>query len=90
MSEKVVVEFDHHSTEYRERGMELAAEIREKCPVAWTESHGGYWVVTGLEEVSAFYKRPDVFSAWREVGNPDSVYKGISIPYVDQSYGGGW
>ena len=90
MSEKVVVEFDHHSTEYRERGMELAAEIREKCPVAWTESHGGYWVVTGLEEVSAFYKRPDVFSAWREVGVPDSVYKGISIPFVDAPYGGGF
>jgi cytochrome P450 len=90
MAEKLVVDFDHHSKEYRERGMEIAAEVREQCPVAWSENHGGYWFVTGLEEVSAFYKRPDVFSAYREVGNPDSIYKGISIPYVNSEYGGGF
>jgi len=90
MAEKVVVDFDHHSEAYRERGMEIAAEAREKCPVAWTESHGGYWVVTGLEEASAFQKRPDLFSAARELGNPDSIYKGISIPFVDSEYGGGF
>jgi cytochrome P450 len=90
MAERLVVDFDHHSKEYREHGMEIAAEVREKCPVAWSENHGGYWFVTGLEEVSAFYKRPDLFSAYREVGNPDSVYKGISIPYVNSEYGGGF
>lgn len=90
MAEKLVVDFDHHSKEYREHGMEIAAEVREKCPVAWSENHGGYWFVTGLDEVSAFYKRPDIFSAYRELGNPDSVYKGISIPYVNSDYGGGF
>jgi cytochrome P450 len=90
MAEKLVVDFDHHSKEYREHGMEIAAEVRSKCPVAWSENHGGYWFVTGLEEVSAFYKRPDLFSAYREIGNPQSIYKGISIPFVDSDYGGGF
>jgi len=90
MVEKVVVDFDHHSKEYRERGMEIAAEARAKCPVAWTESHGGYWIVTGLDEASAFQKRPDLFSAYRELGNSDTVYKGISIPFVESEYGGGF
>ena len=90
MAEKVVIDFDHHSKEYRERGMEIAAEAREKCPVAWTESYGGYWVVTGLEEASAFQKRPDLFSAYRELGVDETVYKGISIPYVKSEYGGGF
>ncbi len=90
MVEKLVVDFDHHSKEYREHGMEIAAEVRGKCPVAWSDHHDGFWFVTGLEEVSAFYKRPDIFSAYREVGNPDSIYKGIAIPYVNSEYGGGF
>ena len=90
MSERVVVDFDHHSAAYRERGMEIAAEARAKCPVAWTDHHEGYWIVTGLDEASAFQKRPDLFSAYRELGTDDTIYKGISIPYVRSDYGGGF
>ena len=90
MTERVVVDFDHHSKEYREHGMEIAAEARKRCPVAWSEHYGGYWFVTGLDEASAFQKRPDLFSARREVGNPESVYKGIAIPFVESDYPGGF
>ncbi len=90
MTEKIVVDFDHHSKEYRERGMEIAREAREKCPVAWSEHYGGYWFVTGLDEAGAFQKRPDIFSSARELGNPDSVYKGITIPAVNTDYVGGF
>ena len=81
MADKVVVEFDQHSKEYQARGMEIGAEIRSQCPVAWSENYGGYWIITGLEEASAIYKRPELFSAlnltWQD---PDSMYKGIQIP----------
>jgi cytochrome P450 len=90
VTEKLVVDFDHHSPAYRERGMAIAAEARAQCPVAWTDAHGGYWFVTSLDAASAIQKRPDLFSAHRELGNPDSVYKGISIPYVNSDYGGGF
>jgi cytochrome P450 len=90
MFEKVVVDFDHHSKEYREHGMEIAAEARSKCPVAWSEHYGGYWFVTGLDEASAFQKRPDLFSAYHELGNPDTIYKGIAIPFVDTEHSAGF
>jgi cytochrome P450 len=81
MAEKVVVEFDQHSKEYQARGMQIGAEIRSKCPVAWSENYGGYWIITGLEEASAIYKRPELFSAlnltWKD---PDSMFRGIQIP----------
>jgi cytochrome P450 len=90
MAEKVVVEFDHQSREYREHGMEIAAEARKRCPVAWSEHYGGYWFVTGLDEASAFQKRPDLFSAYHELGNPDTIYKGIAIPFTESEYAGGF
>ena len=80
MAEKIVVEFDQHSKEYQEHGMEMGAAARAKCPVAWSENYGGYWLVTALDEVSAMYKRPDLFSAVKDVGNPDAIYQGIQIP----------
>lgn len=41
--------FDHHSAEYSQRYGEILDEVREKAPLAWTDSHGGYWVVTSHE-----------------------------------------
>ncbi|MDE3205051.1 MAG: cytochrome P450 [Acidobacteriota bacterium] len=80
MAEKVVVDFDQHSKEYRERGMEIAAEIRAKCPVTWVENYGGHWLVTALDEASAMYKRPDLFSAVKDVNDPEGPFQGIQIP----------
>ena len=80
MSSKIVVEFDQHSPEYSERMAELSHELRGKCPVTWSEHHDGYWVVTGLDEVSAFYKHPELFSAHKDINDPTSIYQGIQIP----------
>ena len=27
-------------------------ELRDRCPVAWTEHNGGHWVITRYEEVA--------------------------------------
>ena len=65
---RVVVEFDQHSQDYQARSAEISHELRSKCPVTWSENYGGFWIVTGLDEVSEMYKHPDLFSA---VKNPD-------------------
>jgi len=80
VGEKIVVEFDQHSKEYTEHGMQIAAEIRSKCPVTWVENYGGHWLVTALDEASAFYKRPDLFSAVKDVTDPEGPWQGIQIP----------
>ena len=45
--DRIVVDFDQHSRDYRDRYPEISHELRSKCPVVWTESNGGHWVVTG-------------------------------------------
>ena len=73
---RIVVEFDQHSPEYQAHSAELSHELRGKCPVTWSESHGGFWVVTGLDEVSAMYKHPELFSAFKDTENPESRVPG--------------
>ena len=79
-TDRIVVDFDQHSPEYQARSAELSHELRGRCPVVWSEHHGGYWVVTGLDEVSEMYKHPELFSAVKDVTDPTSVYRGIQIP----------
>ena len=55
------VDFDHHSPEYAADWPRITHDARGKCPVAWTEAHGGYWVVTGYEEISGITRQPDRF-----------------------------
>jgi cytochrome P450 len=76
---RIVVEFDQHSHDYRDRYPEISHELRATCPVVWTESHGGHWIVTGLDEVSEMYKHPELFSAVKDP-DPSSPLRGIQIP----------
>ena len=75
MSERgPVVEFDHHSATFNRDPREALNTLREKCPVAWTSAHGGYWIVTGGDEVADVQKRADCFSSAR------SEYGGFGSP----------
>ena len=78
--ERVVVEFDQHSPEYRETYPAQAHELREQCPVAWSTKHDGFWVVTGHEELSALSKRADLLSNDHDPDGERNGYQGISIP----------
>ncbi len=48
-----VVDFDHHSDEFNLNELEINAELRRRCPVAWNENYGGFWFVTGYDAVAA-------------------------------------
>ncbi|MFM2073033.1 MAG: hypothetical protein RLZZ623_3297 [Actinomycetota bacterium] len=77
---RIIVDFDQHSPEYQARSAEISHELRSKCPVTWSEHHGGFWVVTGLDEVGEMYKHPELFSAVKDIADPTSIYRGIQIP----------
>jgi cytochrome P450 len=77
---RVEVEFDQHTPEYREGFPQIGHAIRERCPVAWSTKHGGFWVVTGHEELSAISKRHDLVSNHRDTDGTRPGYKGISVP----------
>jgi cytochrome P450 len=68
-------EFDHYGQ--RSIGQSDAAwkELRERCPVAWTEANGGHWVVSGYPEVAAAFKDWETFSSARR----DPRYTSLSV-----------
>ncbi len=50
--ERPIVDFDHHSQEFHQNRHGEWAELR-RCPVAFNPNFGGFWVVSGYDEVAA-------------------------------------
>jgi cytochrome P450 len=70
------VEYDHHSREMALRGDVINDEVRSVCPVTWTESYGGHWVVTGYEAMSAVVRDDATFCSSRSAEGSG----GVAIP----------
>jgi cytochrome P450 len=60
---KPMVHFDHHSEEFATNRDAIADELRSKCPVSFTEAHGGYWVISSYPLVKEVLGSPDRFSS---------------------------
>ncbi len=75
------VNFDHESEQHASNWSEEYREMRGKCPVAWTEKHGGYWVATRYKDVVAMAQDDATFSSFKTF-DPHSgdVSGGITIP----------
>lgn len=43
---RIACPFNHHTADYADRYPEILDELRERAPLAWSDSHGGYWVAT--------------------------------------------
>ena len=78
--EKPVVDFDHHSKEYADGWRDLTADMRRRCPVAWTEANGGHWVVTGYDAVREAALDDSTFSSDNDVAGERRGGKGTAIP----------
>jgi cytochrome P450 len=37
---------DHHSREYAAQAYALHEQLRQTCPVGWSDAHGGFWTVS--------------------------------------------
>ncbi|WP_426574696.1 cytochrome P450 [Aquihabitans sp. McL0605] len=79
MTERPIVDFDHHSTEFHEDRVAGWAELRE-CPVAFNERYGGFWVVSGHDVVDQVSRDGETFSSkhQREPGDDGISYLGIA------------
>lgn len=75
------VEFDHESPEHAARWESDFSEMRAKCPIAWTEQHGGYWVATRYHDIIAIAQDSETFTNGKTY-NPETgeVRGGLSIP----------
>lgn len=74
------IDFDHHSERYARDPWAANIALNTGCPVAHSSHHGGFWVVSGYEQVSDVARRPDVFSSAHELPNTPGRPQGTIIP----------
>ena len=60
-----MVDFDLFAATSRDSSDAAWREVREACPVAWTERNGGHWIVSGYEEVATAFRDWEHFSSAR-------------------------
>ena len=74
---RATCDFDHHSEEFFDRRHQQWAELRH-CPVAHNSRYGGFWVVSGYDEVAAVSRDGATFSSKYVEGGEDGLeYIGI-------------
>ena len=82
VSADVVVDFDHHSDEFNLNELQINAELRRRCPVAWNENYGGFWFVSSYDAVAQTARDGDTFAHKYEPDAADGVnYQGeMGVP----------
>ena len=74
--------FDHLSPAFAADPHATFARMRERHPVAWSDEHGGFWVVTGYEDVLRVAQDWRTFSSAEGVSVPPPPAKVNAIPEV--------
>jgi cytochrome P450 len=75
-------QFDHLSPELAATLHETLADVRAHQPVAWSDQHGGFWVVTRYEDVLRVAQDWRTFSSAQGVGVPAPATPVNAIPEV--------
>jgi cytochrome P450 len=73
-----VVDFDHHRPASEITAEQATRALRGQCPVAWSEHHGGFWIISRYAEVAQALKSYRSFSSSREQLEQDGV--AVMIP----------
>lgn len=69
--QRLTERFDFHDTEYTpDVAEEVNRRLRETCPVAYSEAHGGMWILSRYEDVRAALKDHETFSSGSGVHFP--------------------
>jgi cytochrome P450 len=72
-SSGIEIEFDHWSSKMAFSPHDVWTRLRNACPVARTDKHGGFFVLSRYDDVFAAALRPEVFSS-------DGDGLGVAIP----------
>ena len=74
------MDFDQNSAEFAKDPWSKYAELHSKCPVAYTEAHGGFWVLSKYADVARVARDDITFSSVPTVVIPDTgVYNLIPL-----------
>lgn len=64
------VAFDHHTREFAADPWSVYADLRASCPVSWSESYGGFWVLADYDDVRHVALDDDTFSSEQSITVP--------------------
>ena len=56
-------DLNHHSAEFAQDPLRTLSELRSRCPVAKSSHWGGFWLLTGYDEVFDALHTPEIFSS---------------------------
>ncbi|MDA8044349.1 MAG: cytochrome P450 [Actinomycetota bacterium] len=77
-ADRAEVSFDHQSLSWLADRHQHNDELRARCPVVWNQKHGGFWFVSGYDEVVAVARDSETFTPRYEVESTDGLgYIGI-------------
>ena len=79
MDARPVVDFDHHSPVFAADPERFLTAARETCPVGWSTHHGGFWALTGYEDVNRVLNDAATFSSRHDLDD-GSPFQGVTIP----------
>jgi cytochrome P450 len=81
-AEKPTVSFDHHSREFAADPWSVFRDLRGRCPVAYSDTYGGFWVLTRYEDIRAVALDDHLFSSARNgiIIPPKKNVGQVSIP----------
>jgi cytochrome P450 len=74
------VTFDHHSREYATDPVAYNRAVREQCPIGWSDSYGGFWVVTSYEDLATVARDDVTFSSGVSAMERPLGTAGVTIP----------
>ena len=83
MTDRPTVDFDHHDPAWHADRVERWADLRD-CPVAYNERYGGFWVVSGHEEVAAVSRDAATFSS-RHTPEPTDGVRWLGIAGIPRA-----
>lgn len=73
-------QFDHHSEYFAQQWREIYRELRGSCPVAHTDAHGGFHVITRYADVKRVMSEPETFACGRDLEFEGVLTGGVTIP----------
>lgn len=74
-------QFDHHSEEFAERWRQTYAGMRHTCPVAHSDRHGGFFILTRYDDAKRVLRDSDTFVCGRDLTFGDTAVRGgVTVP----------
>lgn len=73
------VDLDHHAPAFSADPLTALRRLQAECPIAWSESHGGFWVLTRYRDVRDALTDHGRFSSRHDL-EPGSPFQGVTIP----------